>query len=221
MTYTQWNRTATRLAVATSRDLLTWIKHGPAFARRDGDRWAASWVKAGSIVCASDDGRLKATKLAGRYWMNRGEWVVRLAWSHDLIDWNVVTDASGEATKVLDARPGLFDAPLVEAGPPAVLTDDGIVLMYNAKKDGGHGVSALGRDAYAGGQALFGAGEPSRLIDRLATPFIQPALDWERTGQYDAGTTFIKGLVHFEGRWLLYYGCADSLVGVAVAPVTA
>ena len=216
MTYTQWDRKVARLAVATSRDLRTWTKHGPAFARRDGDRWAATWVKAGSIVCKLGDGRLKATRVDGKYWMYWGEWGVRLAWSDDLIDWNVVTDAAGEATKMLDARPGLFDAPLVESGPPAVLTDDGIVLLYNAKNDGDHGVPGLGRDAYAGGQALFDARNPSRLIDRLETPFIQPALDWERTGQYDAGTTFIEGLVHFKGRWLLYYGCADSLVGVAV-----
>ena len=223
MTYTQWDRRAARLAVATSRDLRTWSKHGPAFARGDGDRWAATWVKAGSIVCKVDagDGRLKATTIGGKYWMYWGEWGVRLAWSHDLIDWNVVTDAAGGARVVLGPRPGRFDAPLVESGPPAVLTDHGIVLMYNAKNDGDHDVPGLGAGAYAGGQALFAADEPTRLIGRLDTSFIQPALDWERSGQYGAGTTFIEGLVRFKGRWLLYYGCADSLVGVAAAAVTA
>src|SRR5438046_1357063 len=33
LTYTQWNRDVPRLAVATSRDLAHWTKHGPAFAR--------------------------------------------------------------------------------------------------------------------------------------------------------------------------------------------
>jgi predicted GH43/DUF377 family glycosyl hydrolase len=33
MTYTQWNRRTTDTAIATSKDLLHWTKHGPAFAR--------------------------------------------------------------------------------------------------------------------------------------------------------------------------------------------
>src|SRR5918996_1018647 len=33
LTYTQWNRDIPRLAVATSRDLVAWRKHGPAFAK--------------------------------------------------------------------------------------------------------------------------------------------------------------------------------------------
>src|SRR5205823_7004881 len=33
LTYTQWNRDIPRLAVATSRDLVHWTKHGPAFAK--------------------------------------------------------------------------------------------------------------------------------------------------------------------------------------------
>jgi predicted GH43/DUF377 family glycosyl hydrolase len=42
-------------------------------------------------------------------------------------------------------------------------------------------------------------------------------LPYEKTGQYAAGTTFAEGLVFFHDQWLLYYGCADSLVAVAIA----
>jgi beta-1,2-mannosidase len=41
-------------------------------------------------------------------------------------------------------------------------------------------------------------------------------MPFERSGQYAAGTTFVEGLVFFQSRWYLYYGCADSLVGVAI-----
>jgi predicted GH43/DUF377 family glycosyl hydrolase len=51
----------------------------------------------------------------------------------------------------------------------------------------------------------------------LEKPFFQPELPWERTGQYAAGTTFAEGLVYYKNRWLLYYGCADTFVGVAIA----
>ncbi len=46
-------------------------------------------------------------------------------------------------------------------------------------------------------------------------------MPYEKTGQYIAGTTFAEGLVYFHDQWLLYYGCADSLVGVVTAPKAA
>jgi predicted GH43/DUF377 family glycosyl hydrolase len=37
------------------------------------------------------------------------------------------------------------------------------------------------------------------------------------SGQYAAGTTFAEGLVYYNQKWFLYYGTADSFVGVAVS----
>jgi len=37
------------------------------------------------------------------------------------------------------------------------------------------------------------------------------------SGQYAAGTTFAEGLVYYNQNWFLYYGTADSFVGVAVS----
>ncbi len=42
-------------------------------------------------------------------------------------------------------------------------------------------------------------------------------LPFEKMGQYAAGTTFTEGLVWFRNKWFLYYGCADSMGGVAIA----
>ena len=46
-TYTAFNGRTACLFVATSPDLRTWRKHGPAFA---GTRHASRWSKSGSIV---------------------------------------------------------------------------------------------------------------------------------------------------------------------------
>jgi predicted GH43/DUF377 family glycosyl hydrolase len=48
-------------------------------------------------------------------------------------------------------------------------------------------------------------------------PFMKPDLPHEITGQYKAGTTFAEGLVFFKNKWLLYYGTADSMVGIAIS----
>jgi beta-1,2-mannosidase len=63
---------------------------------------------------------------------------------------------------------------------------------------------------------LFDAHDPARLIARTDAPVFEPEMPFEKTGQYAAGTTFAEGLVWFKGKWWLYYGCADSAVGVAV-----
>ena len=47
-------------------------------------------------------------------------------------------------------------------------------------------------------------------------PEYTPSADFEKSGQYPDGTVFIEGLVFFHKKWFLYYGCADSKVGVAI-----
>ena len=116
------------------------------------------------------------------------------------------------------ARRGRFDSGLPEVGPPPVLTKDGVVLLYNGKNaDGPRHDPALAAGTYSVGQALFAADDPTKLLERTDKPFFEPELPWERSGQYAAGTTFAEGLVRFHGRWFLYYGCADSRVGVAMS----
>lgn len=71
-------------------------------------------------------------------------------------------------------------------------------------------------NVYAAGQALFDANDPTRFITRLDEPFFRPMDSFEKSGQYVDGTVFIEGMVYFKNKWYLYYGCADSKVGVAV-----
>ena len=139
-----------------------------------------------------------------------------VATSDNLVDWALVERADGKPLQVLSPRRGFFDSWLVEAGPPAIVTAHGILLLYNAGNSAASGDSTLPDRAYTGGQALYDLRDPIKLIARTDTPFIRPTEEYERTGQYPAGTTFVEGLVPFHGRWYLYYGTADSRVGVAV-----
>ncbi|MGH9887138.1 MAG: glycoside hydrolase family 130 protein [bacterium] len=216
VTYTQWNRDIPRLAVATSRDLVTWKKHGPAFAKAKDGKYLKTESKSGAVLCRVDGDRVVATKVNGKYWMYYGVPDILIATSDDLLDWTPLEDAEGKLAKVLQPRPGYFDSWLVEAGPPAVLTERGIVVLYNAGNSGQFGDPHLPQKVYTGGQALFDAKNPVKLLARSDEPFIQPTEAYERTGQYKDGTTFLEGLVPFQGRWFLYYGTADSRVGVAV-----
>ncbi|MHB1700092.1 MAG: glycoside hydrolase family 130 protein [Acidobacteriaceae bacterium] len=217
LTYTQWNRVTYSVGIATSKDLLHWRKWGPAFQQALNGKYAAMKYKSAGIVTRLQGGRLIAAKINGQYWMYWGEGAIHLATSPDLIRWTPVVDSNGELLVVLHKRAGRFDSGFPEVGPPPVLTSKGIVLMNNGKNDPKDGDPALGPNAYAAGQALFQADDPSKLIARAKAPFLKPELPFEKTGQYAAGTTFAEGLVYFQGKWFLYYGSADSDVAVAIA----
>jgi predicted GH43/DUF377 family glycosyl hydrolase len=212
VTYTQWNHKSTHLAVATSTDLVHWKKCGPVFAGIP--KYANLGCKSGAIVGKVVDGNLIAAKIDGKYWMYWGEGDIHLATSPDLIAWTPIETADGKLLSVLPHRAGKFDGSLAEAGPPPVITDKGIVVIYNGKNDGD---KSMGKGANSGGQALFDAADPTKLLERPESPFFKPELPVEKSGQYAAGTTFLEGLVQFKGQWFLYYGCADSYVGVAQA----
>jgi predicted GH43/DUF377 family glycosyl hydrolase len=214
LTYTQWNRDIPRLAVATSTDLKNWEKHGPVFEEWKDGKYHNMETKSGAIVTELKDGKLVAAKINGKYWMYFGVPHIWLASSEDLVNWEPIEDYAGNLAPVLSPRPGYFDSWLVEAGPPPVLTEDGIVVLYNAGNSQNIGVEELGNRIYTGGQALYDAQEPWKILDRADKPFIKPELPFEKSGQYEDGTTFIEGLVYFKDTWYLYYGTADSMVGV-------
>jgi beta-1,2-mannosidase len=218
LTYTQWNRKTYSVGIATSPDLTHWTKHGPAFADAADGKYAQLKYKSAGIVTHLEKGRLIAAKINGKYWMYWGEGAIHLATSNDLIHWNPVENAQGAPIEVLLPRPGHFDSTFPETGPPPVLTSAGIVVVYNGKNAVSGGDPDLGANAYAAGEALFDGGDPAHLLHQTGHPVLKPEMPYEKTGQYAAGTTFAEGLVYFHNQWFLYYGCADSLVAVVMAP---
>lgn len=238
-TYTAFDGKVGCLFVATSEDLVHWTKHGPAFMDT---AYVRRPTKAGAIVTELKDGRLIAARVDGRYWMFWGEGMVYAATSEDLVRWSPLEadiapdrlltwspDASGAQWRI-DRVPGVhglrpiagprkrrFDSLLTEPGPPAVLTKDGIVLIYNGANHPLTGEPGTPAFAYQPGQMLLDAADPSAVIGRTQGPFlrIDPA---EAKGQV-GNVCFAQGLVAFKGEWRLYVGLADSRIGVATAPL--
>ena len=218
MAYTSWNRKVARLCIATSHDLVKWEKHGPAFAKAYNGRFKDIFCKSGSMVTTIKDGKQVLTKIDGKYFMYWGEHAVYAATSDDLVNWTPILDEKNELATVIKPRPQYFDSALTECGPPAILTDKGIVLLYNGKNQ----TNDSKRDkrftagAYCAGQILTDPKEPMKVLQRLDVPFFRPMDSFEKSGQYVDGTVFIEGLVFFKNKWYLYYGCADSQVSVAI-----
>lgn len=217
MFYTQWNRKLPRLGVATSKDLITWEKHGPIF--KDNKTLPGIFDishKSASILTKVKNDEQVITKVNGKYWIYWGEHGVYGATSDNLINWDPVVDDEGELMAFISPREGYFDSDLTECGPPAILTDKGILLLYNGKNNPEKGDARFNKGTYSAGQVLFDKDDPTKVLGRLDVPFLRPMEPFEKSGQYVDGTVFIEGLVYHEKKWFLYYGCADSEVAVAI-----
>lgn len=218
LTYTSWNYKTARLSVAFSKDLVVWKKKGPAFAKANGGKFLNIWSKSGSIITGMENGRQTAAQIKGKYWMYWGEQFMNLAWSDNLYDWNPLLDEKGELKKIVIPREKKFDSDLVECGPPAIINSEGIVLFYNGKNARGKNADkSLPESTYSMGKVVFNIDNPEQVIFCSDTCLLKPTLPHELTGQYSAGTTFAEGLVYFKSKWFLYYGTADSYVGVAIS----
>jgi len=196
LTYTGYNRHDAQLCLATSRDLIVWERKGIVLPAYKGN-WNRGWTKSGAII---------PKKIKGKWWMyylgtaaDKRDYM-GLASSDDLLHW---TDATKEP--VLPPRPGAFDSRVMEPGPPPILTDEGIVLIYNAADDG---------LIYSTAWALFDKDNPARLIARAEQPFLRPDKPWQRVGQVP-NVVFTEGMVDEGNEWWIYYGGADKYIGAS------
>jgi len=215
--YTQWNRKVPRLGIATSKDLIHWDKHGPIFKTAYAGKFFNIASKSASILTQLKGDKQVIAKVNGKYFIYWGEQHVYAATSTNLVDWSPLVDDKGDLLILASPRKGFFDSDLTECGPPAILTKKGIILFYNGKNHPGNGGDKrFNGNSYCAGQMLFDNTDPTKLLARLDVPFLRPMEPFEKSGQYVNGTVFIEGMAWFKHKWYLYYGCADSRVGVAV-----
>lgn len=117
---------------------------------------------------------------------------------------------------VLSARPGgWWDSARIGMGPPPLETPDGWLVVY-------HGVRQTVAGAlYRAGLALLDLDEPAKLLRRSDEWVLGPAEPYELTGDVP-GVVFPCGLVHDAAadRLRLYYGAADTCIGLATASLT-
>ena len=201
LTYTGYNKKDAQLCLATSKDLIHWIRKGVIIPANKGN-WNVKWTKSGAIV---------PQKINGKYWMyflgtsTDGKDQAGLASSRDLLHWTEETK-----TPVLPVRLGRFDSRVAEPGPAPLVTTGGIILIYNGADD---------NLVYRTGVAEFDLKDPSKLIWRSDEPIFAPEKDWEKVGQVP-NVVFVEGMIRRGNSWLFYYGGADKYVGVASVPAS-
>jgi predicted GH43/DUF377 family glycosyl hydrolase len=137
-----------------------------------------------------------------------------LSESQDLVNWHPLAT-------VMRGRPHYWDE-LIGPGPPPLKTRDGWLLVY-------HGVAMHGGcGIYQAGAALFDLDDPSRLIARSGCNILEPREPYEMIGQVPncvfpvgliAESVNQDGFADSSGRAFVYYGAADTCVGLATCLV--
>jgi predicted GH43/DUF377 family glycosyl hydrolase len=193
VTFTSYSEHGPLVSLALTEDLVTFERLGP--------------------VCPPDDkdAALFPRRFGGDWLMlhrpyGGGPANIMLSRSRDLRHWS-------EPELVLPAREGgWWDAGKVGLGPPPLETSAGWLLLY-------HGVRLTASGAlYRSGLALLDLDDPTRVIARTDDWHLGPEADYERTGDVP-NVVFPSGWVLDPSgeRVLVYYGAADTVIGLATA----
>lgn len=138
-------------------------------------------------------------KINGKYVMYHrilpDMWV---SYSDDLVHWH-------DHQVLMTPKPGYWDSERIGAGAPPVKTEDGWLNIY-------HGVDT--NSTYRLGVFLSDLNDPSKIIARSAEPIMSPEEAFECEGCV-CNVVFTCGVVEKDDQYLIYYGGADSAIGVA------
>lgn len=113
-------------------------------------------------------------------------------------------DPVNRCIELMGPRRGMWDDRKIGAAGPPLRIPEGWLFIY-------HGVGNDG--VYRLGAALLDESGKS-VIARTVAPILEPVLDWEKIGQI-GNVVFSCGAVMRDGTLYLYYGGADTAIGVA------
>ncbi len=139
-----------------------------------------------------------------------------LAESDDLLHWETKNELFGGRFHYWDERIG--------AGPPPIKTPSGWLLIYHGIADH-FGAASI----YQAGVALLDLEDPTRVISRGKYNILEPRELYELTGQvpnvvFPSGAiveeTTRNGFAADHSRVLVYYGAADTCVGLATTTIS-
>jgi predicted GH43/DUF377 family glycosyl hydrolase len=162
-----------------------------------------SFTRHGVILPDVDnkDGVLFPERVDGQYvLLHRLPPDIWIAYSTDLRDWR------GHRA-VLRTRPAYWDEQKLGAGAPPLCIDEGWLLLYHGSDH---------HNVYRAGFVLLDGRDPSRVLGRSEAPALEPLEPYEVGGRVPR-VVFPTGVVRRGDTILMYYGAADTVVGVARA----
>ncbi len=238
MTYVAFGPLGPRTAVATSKDLRTWTRLGPALFAYDDDLdmdlnlfhnkdtvffpepvTAPGGVESFAVLHRPmwDLGEVKPGQgvrvPAGVDDVRQSIWISYVPVADALADITALVLWRGH--RFLAGPEFDFEELKIGGGPAPLRVDEGWLLIY-------HGVTGVIDNAfdqqqkvnYAAGAMILDATDPTIVLDRTARPLLAPETEDERSGIVP-NVVFPTAIEQIDGQQWVFYGMADSKIGVA------
>lgn len=239
MTYVAFGPLGPRIAIAASRDLVAWQRLGPAhfgyepqwdidfnlypnkdalffpeplpgpdgepcYAMLHRPMWRANWLGLGDALPPPDgiDAR-------------PGIWISYVSAAAVEADLGAITGLRSHRCVAVCEFP--FESAKIGGGPPPIRVPEGWLLIHHGvagEVDVSFDPTAPNSAIYRAGALLLDADDPARLLDRTAEPLLEPETSDELVGTV-ANVVFPTAIAAIEGRQFVFYGMADSRIGVA------
>ena len=119
---------------------------------------------------------------------------------------NFKTETVKKCIRILGPRINTWDSFRVGISAPPLKTKYGWLLLY-------HGISKS-HNTYRVGAVLLDLNDPAIVLSRAADPIFEPEESYEKIGIIN-NVVFPCGMVEKDGLLYIYYGGADTVVGVA------
>jgi beta-1,2-mannobiose phosphorylase / 1,2-beta-oligomannan phosphorylase len=187
ITYTAVSPAGVAVALMSTTDWKNFTRHGIILPPHNKDCVLFPEKINGLYYCLH---RPTGSDIGGNY--------IWISSSADLLFW-------GNHQCIAQTRPELWDSERIGAAFEPIKTNDGWLAFY-------HGANAQHR--YCVGTLLLDAENPNIVLRRSTEPIMQPEADYEKVGFF-GDVVFPTGMVAFNGRNLMYYGSADSVICVA------
>lgn len=196
VTYTAYSRAGPLVALAVTDNFQIFERHGAIMSPEDKDaaffpcQFGGRWALIHRPVPQTASAK-------ANMW---------LSFSPDLRNW-------GDHTLLLEARDGAWwDAGKIGLSPPPIETAEGWLIVY-------HGVRNTPAGAlYRVGLALLDLDDPRRVLHRGDEWVVSPRESYEVTGDIP-NVVFPCGAVVRDGELRLYYGAADTCLGLMSARI--
>ncbi|MDP4282209.1 MAG: pesticidal protein Cry7Aa [Bacteroidota bacterium] len=101
-----------------------------------------------------------------------------------------------------------FESSYVGSGCPPIETEYGWLLIYHGVEETHHGI------VYSACAALLDLNDPSKELARLPYVLFSPEYNWELNGEVD-NVVFPTGTALFGNTLFIYYGAADTYIACA------
>ncbi|MCS7467034.1 glycoside hydrolase family 130 protein [Stieleria sp. ICT_E10.1] len=197
ITYVSVSRQGAATALASSEDMLTFKRHGLIFCPENKDV---------VLFPGQVDGQYLALHRPNpnSHFSPPQIWIAR---SPDLLHW-------GEHQSLYGGEQS-WEGDRVGGGTPPMLIDEGWLHLY-------HGSRRTQRDGrvgeYSVGALLLDRDDPSRVLARSGQPMMAPMAEYERNG-FVPNVVFPTAMIpasldHSDDRISVYYGAADTAIGV-------